>query len=101
MYHFLPTASHYIVIYIVVRPIDASSNNNFVCALKPFTKRHVAQRLGHIRSSERSEEFGRSVSEVGYAPVRRPEGKGCERKIIFQYQWDRHLYIPPSKVLQD
>lgn len=27
------------------------------------------ERSGHIRSSGRSEEFGRSDSEVGYAPV--------------------------------
>ncbi len=36
----------------------------------------------HIRNSGRSEEFRRSVSEVGYAPVRRPNQRRSEERSV-------------------
>ena len=40
----------------------------------------------YIRSSKHSEEFGRSISEVGYAPIRRHEGRVTTVTMRFAWQ---------------
>jgi len=58
---------------------------NFACKVDKKATYHTTRRFADMRGSEHSKEFARSVSEVG-CTCYTPEGQGCKRQIIFQYQ---------------